>query len=567
MSTRPDVRWQLLLAIACLGLVLSLLSFQAQSAALCTTRVPAAGGSFVEGVVGAPRYLNPLLSDNNLVDRELTSLIFDGLTRYDEDGRLAPALAQEWSVDEDGRTVRFILRDDVRWHDGEPVTAEDVVFTYQLLQNESFPAPQALRTLWQSVTISQTGESGVVFTLPEPYSPFLDATTRGILPRHILGDVPPAEIPDHDFNLAPVGTGPFVVPPGENWQRTGRLRLVPNPGHWPQGIQLDNLEFRFFPDIEHLLEAYEAGDVQAINNVPASAVLDVAENPGTRLYNAPLPRYTQLLFNLSDQGNPAMQQREVRQGLAHALDRDWLIDQALNGQGIPFHGPYLPTSWAYNPGAVSQYPYESATATQLLDEAGWPLPEGAQVRQREDTRLALRLLFLDDTQYRALADAIAQQWAEVGVSTEPVPVAADDLRTALAERNFDVALTQVAAGGDPDLYDFWSQEAIIRGHNFAAWNSRRASEALEQARQVWDTGERRAYYDAFLAAFSSAAPAVTLYQHVYTYALSDQVQEVDIGRIDHPRERYDTIANWFLLYRDVAVACPEPTGEAPGEAP
>ena len=557
MHTRPNIRWQLLLAIVCLGLVLSLLSYQVQTASLCTTRVPAAGGSLAEGVVGAPQTLNPLLSDDNLVDRELVSLIFDGLTRYDGQGELVPALARSWEVGEDGRTVTFTLAEGVSWHDGEPFTAADVVFTYRLLKDEAFPAPAGLRTLWQSVTIEEVDEYTVSFTLPEPYSPFLDATTRGILPAHLLADVPAGEVAGHDFNLHPVGTGPFMVPEGENWPRSGRLHLVPNPGYWLQGVQLDSLEFRFYPDFDTLLAAYEAGEIQAINSVPATRLPQVAELPQTRLYTAPLPRYTQILFNLRDSGAPALDTLEVRQALGHALDRKRLIDAALNGQGIPLQGPYLPGSWAYNPGALTLYGSRPISATEFLEGAGWTLGEGERVRRQEGQLLLLRLLFPDTPAQRALAEALSAQWAEVGVATELLPTTANTYATALAEGEFDVALAEVRPPGDPDLYDFWSQEALIRGQNYAGWNSRRASEALEQARQLWEVSERRPYYDAFLQYFSSALPALTLYQHTYTYAVSDAVQRLDIGRIDHPRDRYETLADWFLVYRDVTVSCPE----------
>jgi len=557
MTAKPNIGWQVLLAVLCLGLVSSLLSYQAQTAGLCSTRVPAAGGSFAEGIVGAPQYLNPLLADANPVDREISSLLFDGLTRYDEDGRLVPALAEGWRVSDDGRRVDFSLRDDTAWHDGEPVTAEDVVFSYGLLQNEAFPAPAGARTLWESVTISATGPLSVTFTLPESYSPFLEATTRGIVPAHILGDAPPARIPEHDFNQTPVGTGPFMVPTGENWRRTGRLRLVPAPDHWRQGVRLDALEFRFYPDAERLLAAYRAGDIQAINNVLPSLFPDVATLPETRLYTAPLPRYTQALFNLTDEGMSALRDPDVRHALAHALDRELLVDRALNGQGLVFDGPYPPSSWAYHPDALTIYPHRPLSATQTLEDAGWTLPEGGMVREGETETLILRFLMVDEPEHRRLADELASQWTAAGVGVEVNAVDAETYATALQERDFDVALVDVAAPGDPDLYDFWSQEAIIRGQNYAGWNHRRASEALEQARQLWDAGERRRYYEAFLQYFSRELPALTLYQHAYTYAVSERVNELEIGRIDHPRDRYETLADWFLLYRDVAVACPE----------
>ena len=151
-----DLRWQLLLVVLCAALLFSILSYQVQSVGTCTTRVPASGGDLVEGLIGQPRYLNPLLSQQNPVDQHLVDLIFDGLIRYGPDGQPQPALASSWDVSEDGRVFTFTLRDDARWHDGRPVTTDDVAFTYGLLQDASFPAPEASRVLWESVAISPT---------------------------------------------------------------------------------------------------------------------------------------------------------------------------------------------------------------------------------------------------------------------------------------------------------------------------------------------------------------------------------------------------------------------------
>jgi peptide/nickel transport system substrate-binding protein len=504
-----------------------------------------------------------LLSDPNPVDREIVSLVFDGLTRYDETGELVGALASDWTISDDGRRVTFALRDDVTWHDGEPFTADDVTFSYGLLQDETFPAAPELRTLWQTVAITQTGPYSVSFTLPEPYSPFLDATTRGIIPRHIMGNVAPGQIATHSFNQTPVGTGPFMVPAGDDWQRTGRLRLVPNPAFWAEDVRLDSIAMQFYPDLPSVIEAFEAGELHALNSVPVPAFAEIAKEAEAHLYTSTRPRYTQLLFNLSEDGSPALQQREVRQALAYGLDRRALIDGALNGQGVPLNGPFIPGSWAYNPSALNIYAHQPVSATQLLEQSGWTLAEGAQVRQSEEETLALDLLLLDDPVQRAVAAVIAEQWSPLGVDVALEAVPLDVYEAALTARAFDVALTEVIAGNEPDLYDFWSQSAIVNGHNYAAWNNRRASEALEQARQTWDFAERRAYYDVFLQLFSTAAPAITLYQHVYTYAVSNEVHNVDIGRISQPRDRYGNMQDWFLFFRDVAVSCPDSTAQPP----
>ncbi|MBE2220985.1 MAG: peptide ABC transporter substrate-binding protein [Anaerolineae bacterium] len=529
---------------------------ESEASDACTVRIPEAGGAFIEGVVGAPQYLNPLLSDNFPVDRDLNSLIFDGLTRYGKSGKLEPALAESWSVSEDGLTVTFTLKDDVLWHDGEPVTAADVAFTYGLLQADDYPGATAVRDLWQSVTIQQLDEHTISFTLPELYSPFLDATTRGILPAHLLEGETAVSLQTSPFNKAPIGTGPFMVDAENDWMENGRLRLLPNPAIWPEDTKIAALVFQFFPNEETMLQAFMEGGIHAVNRVSDTALPVLAAFPNTRLFTAPDSRYTILLFNMETAPSELLQWKTGRQALANALDRPALVDTVLNGQGLPLEGPYLPSSWAYNPGLLTGYRFDLATAASQLDETGWTLTDGATVRQKDGTPLLLNLLALDTPQTRALAEAIGQQWSRAGIDTQiTLAATTTDLRQRLDEGEFDAALVDFAPPGDPDLYDFWSQEAIIRGSNVAGWNNRKASEALEVGRQTWPTAERRLSYDTFQRQYNQSLPALTIYQHIYTYALSPEVNQAEIGFISNTRDRYQSLAHWFLQYRDVEVDC------------
>lgn len=568
---KPNIRWQLLLAAGCLGLVLAFLTFEekqivisaeeglsqpAEISGSCTTEVPAAGWTLVEGVIGRPQYVNPLLAEANPVDQMLADLIFDGLTRYDENGRLTPALAQSWSFSEDGRTVSFSLRSDVTWHDGEPFTAEDVAFSYGLLQEKNFPADESVKMLWESVTISVTNELSVTFQLPQPYSPFLDATTQGILPAHLLQGTNPSAIIDASFNRMPVGTGPFRLVRGNDWQESGVLRLRSNPAYWQQNLYLDTLEYRFFPDAESLTAAFEAGEIQAISTISAEDLPQMLTTPGLGIYSSGGSYYTQLLYNQSG-GNPALQDVRVRKALSFSLDKEALIDQAVDGQGLPLDGPYLPNSWAYNGALLTRYTYQPNTAVSLFAEAGWVVPEGSTSRQKDGDPLSLTLLIGDDSEHRALADVITVQWGSVGVQTEIEVVDVISLTAVLAERTFDVALIDIDPPGDPDLYDFWSQEAIVRGQNYGGWNNRRASEALEAARQLATQDERTPYYEAFLRFYDTDHPALTLYQPVITYGLAEEIEGADVGRFTTPRERFNTVASWFVEYEEMPIPCPK----------
>lgn len=552
-----ELRWQLLLAAVCVAFLISLLGFQIQSAGQCTTLVPSAGGRLVEGRVGQPQYLNPLLSKSNPIDQELVDLLFDGLTRYNDEGRLEPALAHSWQVNDEGTIYSFDLREDILWHDGEPFNADDVAFTYGLLQDEEFTSPDSLNELWSSVTISSTDEFKVDFILQQPYSPFLDATTLGLLPEHLLSQVPTRELSTHPFNRSPVGTGPFLVVPGNDFQRDGFLRLAPSPRYWRGRTALDAVEFRFYTDGETIVEAFEEGEIHSLIGFSNADIEKLGSLPGIRLYSSGAPRYTQLIFNLTDSASPAVRRPEIRRALIQSINRETLVDQALSGQGLPLDGPYLPDSWAYNPNLFANYIFQPEVSAAELESLGWVLADGSQFRSFDGEPLRLRILTTDETTHLSIAGIIADQWANIGVDSELETVDSTSLDTKLKEREYDLALVDIEPISDPDLYDFWSQEAIVNGQNFGGWNNRRASEALETARKLTTIEERQPYYENFLRYFEEDVPAFTLFQHVWTYGISSEVNEVDIGRIDFPRERYQSFADWYLEYRELPTACPE----------
>ena len=552
---KPDIRWQLLLAVVCLGLVVSVLGVEFQSKGLCSELVPAGGGRLSEGIVGLPTYLNPLLSDQNLIDQHLVDLIFDGLTRYDESGLLIPALAESWTISEDGRVYTFQLNEKAYWHDGQPLSSDDVRFTYDLLKQDDFPASEGMKSIWKSISIEVLNENEIQFEIPEPYGPFLEATTVGLLPFHILGDLEPEELVDHPYNSTPIGTGPFLVVTGRDWRETGILNLSTNPLYWREGVNLDGLDYHFYSDGAELTNAYSSGEIQAFSSIQAQDVPDMAQLPGIRVFTSRGPQFTQLIFNLGEGRGQAVTDSDVRRALAHGIDREGLIDEVLNGLGLPLEGPYLPSNWAYNQGSMTKYGYNGELASALLSAAGWERAAGSEFRTKSDKQLDIRLLFSDEEKYLAYADNLSSQWAALGVNTILLPAHNEDFLNRLREGDFDIALVDVEPAGDPDLYDFWSQEAIVRGQNFGGWNNRRASEALEFARQLSTPAERKPYYDVFLDIYDGDLPALTLFQNVNSYGISSSVEEVDIGHFDSPREIYESFADWFFFYREVAVAC------------
>jgi len=538
------IRWQAIIAFTGIAMTMAFLGFLSFSRT--TVTVPDVGGVYREAVAGRPQFINPLLAQYNQVDQDLTALIFNGLARSDGKGGLEPDLAQSWIVSEDGLVYVFKLKENIRWQDGEPFSADDVMFTLSLMQDPEFPGVPYLGNLWQTVTAEKLDDHTVRFTLPEPFPAFTDFTTIGILPHHLLKDMPARDLLNHPFNLSPVGTGLFKL----DEVNADFARLSANPYYTGPQPRLAHLELRFYPSYQETVTAYESGEVQGIGYVPPQLIPAVQDIDSLNLYTARLSSYEIIYLNLQDEQNsPYFQDAEVRQALLSALDRQAIIDQALNGQGLVASGPIRPWSWAYNPEqTVAEFDPEKAAA--LLDEAGWIDTDGDGIRDKAGVPLAFTLLSGDDPDRIAVANATSEQWQRLGVSAT-VEVVGAGLGERLAQHNFQAALAEVFLSGDPDPYPLWHLSQIEGGQNYAGWNNDKASMLLESARAVSNQGRRNDFYFEFQEIFAEEIPSIILFYSVHTYGVSNEVHNVQLAPLTTPSDRFRTLADWYVLTRRV----------------
>lgn len=557
------IRWQILLVA--LGVILAGILLSYQAVGVEEIFVPASGGTLVEAMVGKPQSLNPLLSFSNPVDQDICALVFEGLTGYDQHGSLVPVLASGWNISLDGLVYTFWLRQDVRWQDGINFSADDVIFTIQLLQDPGYTGPADLAALWRTVEVEKVNRWTVTFTLQEAYAPFMDHTTIGILPVHLLQGVTAEELGDHSFNRQPVGTGRFRVDSSE-WE-SGRLLLSANGLYREQQIpKLSGLEFRFFPNYSSALTAFEEGQVNSVRQIQMADMPKAREMEGLNLFTSSLPRHSMVLLNLQDETLPFFQERRSRQALMYGMDRAVLIANVLNGQGTIAHSPIFAGSWAYF-GEVKQYGYDPDLAAGMFESAGWVLPEQEEagvtlleseelesgVRSRDEIELSFTLIAIENTVHQAVANELSRQWARLGVRATVHTVEPGQIAQILADGEFDAILVDVDMRGDPDLYPLWSESAIAEGQNYGGWGNREASELLEQARQLTNLGQRTTRYYRFQQIFADEMPALLLYHHTHTYGISDQVQQVSMGPLTKPSDRFATISDWFLVWREVII--------------
>lgn len=538
------IRWPAILTFTGIAMTMAFLIFLAFSRT--TVTLPDVGGTYTEGIAGIPQFINPLLAQYNQVDQDLNALIFNGLTRFDGQGNLEPDLAKSWTTSEDGLVYVFKLRSDIRWQDNRPFTADDVIFTVNLMQDPDFPGVPSLGRLWQTVTVEKLDNYTLRFSLAEPFPAFADYTTIGILPEHLLKGMPARDLLNHPFNLKPVGTGPFKL----DEVNAQFAHLSANPLYAGSKPHLAHLELRFYPSYQENIAAYQAGEVQGINSIPPQAIPMVETLDSLNLYTARLSGYEIIYLNLQDpQEAPFFQEVEVRQALLYALNRQVLLDQALYGQGLVANGPILAWSWAYN-AAQPVITFDPAKATALLDQAGWVDSDGDGIRDKEGHPLAFSLLTSDDPNRVKVAEAIIDQWKKLGI-VATLEVVGAGLGDRLAQRQFQAAMAEVLLSGDPDPYPFWHQSQIAGGQNYAGWSHDEASILLEQARAVTDRGKRNDFYFEFQRIFAEELPSLILFYPVYTYGVSREVNDVQLGPLSNPSDRFRTITDWYVITRRV----------------
>jgi len=545
------IRWQIVIAALSTLLVAGLLGRLALRTASVAS--PLEGGTYVEALTGPPQLPVPLLNDP-LADpsgRALIGLLFDGLMRVGADGLVEPALAAAYEVDPTGEVYTFSLRRDVRWHDGTPLSADDVVFTLRALQSLADPGDPADRA-WQEVLVDRIDDYTVRATLARPYAPFLALARAPILPAHLLGGTPPERWASSAFGRSLIGTGPYRL--AELDER--RALLEANPDYFDGRPYLDTIELRFIAAPEAALAALGRGEITAFGE-RGGATLAGANLPGNmRLRSAPLDEYATLSFNLRA---APLDQQPLRAALAAALDRDALLEVALGGQADQIDTPILPGSWASDPTARWPAP-DRARAERLLGELGYE-PTIGGARARDGRPLAFELIVDGEPRRLAAAQEVARQWGQIGVAVQVQQLEPPELVRRLQAHDFALAIHSWARlGPDPSPYALWHSSQAERGLNYAGLADDQIDSALEEALTETDLAARNALYGAFQRRWIQLAPAIPLFQPRYYFAVDSGLGGLAIGDpqsaasqlLFGTEDRYRGVARWYTnSYREI----------------
>lgn len=517
------------------------------------TLQPVAGGTINEGIVGSFTNANPVYATSS-VDLAVSHLLFSSLYTYDDKNQLVGNLARgPWQVNADDTVYTIKIREGVKWHDGKPLTAEDVAYTYRVIQNPDAKSP--LNASWQDITVEALDTYTVQFTLPNPLGSFPYSLTNGIIPQHVLKNITMTAMRSTPFNTAsPIGSGPFrwqaiEVTGSSPKDRQERVALQRFNDYFEGSPGLSNFVVHSFRDQQDMINSFRSQRINAmagLSEVPSQ----LRNDRGIRQYNLPLTAGVMSFFKTSE---GVLADVDVRKALVAGADRQTILD-SLGYPAKAVREPFLQGQLGYD-AAFAQGGRNASEAASLLDSSGWKLGSNG-VRSKDKQQLSFTLYAEKTAEYAKVAKLLQQQWKEIGVDVRLELQETADFQSTLAFHSYDALLYGISIGNDPDVYAYWSSaQADMRASsrlNFSEWQSDVADSALEAGRTRTDPALRAVKYRPFLQTWQKDAPALGLYQPRLLYITRGEIFNLHEHYINTAADRFNNVHQWKI--RQAAVS-------------
>lgn len=512
--------------------------------------IPTQGGTFTEGVVGNPRFINPVLAISE-ADKNLVSILYSGLLHITPKGEIKNDLAEEMTISDNHKIYTIRINENARFHDDTPVLADDVIFTIQKITDPSIKSPK--KGNWDGVVVKKIDEKTVSFILKQPYTPFIYNLTLGILPKHIWKNVSNDEFSFSQFNTLPIGSGPYKVEKVE--RNSGGIpnlyRLIPFENASNKTPFIKNIVFRFYPSELTLIEAYNAREVESISGISPEKMLELNTN-NSRVISSPLPRVFAVFFNQNQ--SKVLLNKEVRQALNLTSPKEEIVKKVLDGYATVISGP-LPAgiySWANAKEDKLTSNEKLETAKALLEKAGWRPNLETGVLEKKSTSGTIPLSFSistgDAPELRQVANELVAAWQKLGAKIEVLVFETGDLnQNVIRPRNFDALLFGEVVGRDRDLYPFWhSSQRTDPGLNIALYANSQADKYLDNARSANDPEVIGESYKAFAKELETDLPAIFLYTPDFLYVVPEKVKAINLDSLTVAQDRFLSIRDWYI---------------------
>ncbi len=513
-------------------------------------KVPMRGGNLVEGIIGTPRFINPVLA-SSLPDQDLVSLVYSGLMRKNPDGSLALDLASKYEVSEDGLTYVFTLKDKIYFHDETPVTSDDIVFTINKIKDPTIKSPR--QGNWDGVTVSKINERTIKFTLKQSYASFLENTTMGIMPAH-LWDASPIEL--NDTNIKPIGSGPYKIDEVGK-QASGLIDYYDLIAFKEFNLgepYIKKLTLRFYINEETLIKALEDGAVDQISSIsPENA--KILEGKNYRVESTTLHRVFGLFFNQNQ--NQIFIDKNVVTAIDLAINKEYIVGDVLSGYGVAINDPIPPNMVNYQRlDKKNSTPYEERVkkAQDILKKDGWELGVDGFLQKtvtdkktKKTTNLEFSISTGNAPELAKSAELIKHDLEKIGMKVTVKTFEVGNLNQGVIRpRKYDALFFGQIINHESDLFAFWhSSQRKDPGLNVAVYTNAKVDKILEDAFITTDKTARIKKYADFENEIKKDMPAVFLYSPKFIYVVSRDIQGFSIDHIAVPGDRFLNSHLWY----------------------
>ncbi len=536
-----------------------------------SVEIPAYGGELHEGEIGLPHTINPVLAITD-VDRDISSLVYSGLMKY-VDNVLVPDLAKSYTISKDGLTYDFILKDNIQFHDGSPLTSDDIVFTIQKIQDPALKSPR--RIDWLNITATSVSPTAIRFVLKQPYSPFLTNTTIGIIPKNIWKNINNEQFIFNKYNINPIGSGPFKI---DNIIRdaTGiptTYKLSAWSKYYDRRAYLNNITFHFFDDSEKALTALNNKTIDSIASISSNQAKNLVDagDKSYKILSTPLPRIFGIFLNQNQ--SPVLADKTVRKALDLSIDRESIVATVLNNYGISIDSP-LTFATSINKPIINDSSMSTSTvvaidpaiieeniksAQTLLEKSGWKKNSTSGVYEQRNSKnvvtqtLAFDIYTADIPDLKKATEMVKDSWDKLGAQVNIKVFESSDLyQNVIRTRKYDALLFGELIGKDHDFYAFWhSSQRNAPGLNITMYTNSRVDKLLEDIRGTNDEEVRTAKYRELSQLIQSDTPVIFLYSPDFIYVTSSQIHGIKLNSVTTPSDRFSSVADWYVQTESV----------------
>lgn len=535
---------------------------------------PRNGGYYVEGLIGTPRYINPLYSSINQTDRDLSRLIYSSLLVRDQQGKLANDLAESYQVSPDGLIYTIKIKDGIKWSNGNRLTAEDIVFTYQAIMDPSYGSP--IKNSLNGVDIARVDDLTVRFTLSQPYGAFLDLLTVGIIPAELWNQIPAESASLADLNLKPIGSGPYQFK-SLTKDQLGTIKsyqLTVNQNYFQTKPYIEEITFKFYNNYEELVAALNEGSINGANYLPQT----IAEKLiAANRYNLKYLGTSQLVAVFINQDDQTLKNKVIRQALATSIDKNQILVKNNNLVSHLANGPILKQNQYYDT-SLARPTFDLAKASKILAEDGWQpktitaedvdsaekkLAEeqndqnqqkiitdlgAGQWLQKNNQYLTINLTTVNEPDYLIIANQLAEAWQKVGIKISLNIVNPEDVNSQIIQqKDYSLLLYGQNLGSENDLTALWhSSQSGPNGFNLSNYRNEKVDKSLEILRSTLDQTARQQAAKELQNQINSDLPTIFLYNSSHLYIQHKKIKGFDTDFIIEPADRFNEINRWYI---------------------